>query len=77
MGLKKRNLNNNMNPLGYYLSTNPNLVNFYNKYFDDNLDLVIDKELRKDILEIKNSNNAVEKIQAISLLSALKLFFDK
>lgn len=67
----------NMNPLELYLQTNNDLRNFYNHYFDEYIDLVGERELRNDLLEIKESGNAIEKVQAISLLSALKLFFDK
>ena len=67
----------NMNPLELYLQTNNDLRKFYNHYFDEYIDLVGERELRNDLLEIKESGNAIEKVQAISLLSALKLFFDK
>lgn len=64
-----------MNPIGYYLNSNKELTEYIDKYFDDNVGLITNNYLKKDILEIKNNNNSIEKIQAISLLSALKMFY--
>lgn len=66
---------NNMNPYGYYLYTNLELKKWLGKYIKDTIDLVTDKELREDVDSIIQSNNSLQKIQAISLLSAVKLFF--
>ena len=39
------------------------------------MEVVSDMELKKILLEIKASGTAMEKIQAISLLGAIKLFY--
>lgn len=65
-----------MNPLGYYLKNNVDLRDFVNKYIIDNIDRISDPLLREDVLNIMYKDSVIEKIQAITLLSALKLFFD-
>ena len=65
----------NMNPYGYYISTNKGLSEWVDNYINETIELVDDKELKSDIIEILHSNNSLEKIQAISLLSAIKLYF--
>lgn len=63
-----------MNPIDYYLSHNQELFNFLMGYFQY-VEAVSDAELEKVLLEIKTSGTAVEKIQAVSLLGAIKLFY--
>ena len=66
---------NSMNPLAYYIAENHTLQEFINNYFDDNIELIKSRILKNDLLEIKSQGNAVEKIQALTLLSAVKRFF--
>lgn len=63
-----------MNPIGKYLQENNKLCNYLNNYFAY-VDCIQDVELRKVIEAIKNNGTSVEKVQAVSLLSALKMFF--
>ncbi len=65
---------NHMNPIAYHIHNNPEVQNFINDYYRDNIGLVNDKELFKDVSEIVNTGSALEKIMAISLLSAIKRF---
>lgn len=65
----------NMNPYGYYLNTNPELRLWMDKFYKDNIDLIPYEDLRNDIIKIFQSDNSLNKIQAISLLSAVKIFF--
>lgn len=64
----------NMNPLGYYLHTNNELRNYLWDYFKY-IDAIKDEELRQIIIDIKDNGTAYEKIEAISLLGAIKLFY--
>ena len=77
--LKGHNINTpkHMNPLGYYYSTNPDLSIFFDDYFNKHIDLVDDNLLKSIVTDIKNRGTVTEKIQATSLLSALKIFYDK
>jgi hypothetical protein len=63
-----------MNPIAYYIKTNQNLRKFIDSSFEDSIELITDDLLKKDLLEIQQEGTAVEKIQAISLLSAVKMF---
>lgn len=63
----------NMNPVGYYLQTNPELRHF----IDSNLldaNLIANKTISKIVFEIINTGTSMEKIQAVTLVRAVKLF---
>lgn len=64
-----------MNPIGYYIRTNQELGQWINDYLRENIDRVEDKELKNDLLAIATGNGSIEKIQALSLLAALKMFY--
>ena len=66
---------NNMNPIGYYMHTNPELKNWIDNYIKENIDRVPDAELREDVQSIANGNKSIDKIEVVTLLSALKLFY--
>lgn len=66
---------NNMNPFDYWYKTNPIIPEFFNNYYNTNLKLVTDAELRKDC-ELLFTGTTVEKMQVLSLLAALKLIWD-
>ena len=63
-----------MNPIGYYLATNQDLQKFIFGILDD-VDLIQDPELRSVLHEIKLHGSDMEKIQAVSLMRAIKMFF--
>ena len=62
-----------MNPIGYYLATNLDLRNYILGIFDD-VDSIKEPELRSVLNEIKLHGSDMEKIQAVSLLRAIKIF---
>lgn len=66
---------NHMNPIDYWLRTNPEIASFLDDYFNQHLDLIQDKELKENCIQLYNTGNSREKCQVISLLSALKLYF--
>jgi asparagine synthase (glutamine-hydrolysing) len=66
--------NKSMNPIAYYIKTNNELRGFIDGYFNDTIGLVNNNILRNDLIEIQQKGTATEKIQALSLLSAVKLF---
>lgn len=77
-GLKKLGYNskNNMNPLEYWMHTNEELKLYLDNYFSSHVDLVQDSQLKQDCITHYTTGNGVEKMQVISLLSALKMFFN-
>jgi asparagine synthase (glutamine-hydrolysing) len=69
------NTKHHMNPLDYWYKTNPDIKQFQDQYFTQNIDRVIDSSLKIDCLSLYNSGTAIEKNQVLTLLSALKLFY--
>lgn len=64
-----------MNPVAFYLANNTELKNYLDQYFEYT-QIIQDKELREVINNIQSTGTAMEKIQAISLLAAIKLFYN-
>ena len=75
-GKKAENDNKSMNPYGYYMDTNSDLSNYLMNYFKSNMYCVSDKNLSNLLTDIMNSNNHMEMIQALSVISASKIFFE-
>lgn len=63
-----------MNPLGLYLKNNSNLVSFFDSYLPF-AEYIKDDSLRDDVIDLYKKGNPTEKLQALSLLSAIKLFY--
>lgn len=74
MGISGYDGKHNMNPIGLYIRSNETLQLKIQNYFDEYLERILNNNLKKDLLEIKNNNNPIELIQAVSLLSTVKLF---
>lgn len=74
LNIKKYGLDTkkHMNPLNYWLSTNDDIKVYFNEYFNNNIELIEDIELKKDLTELYNKGNAIEKIQVLTLLSGVK-----
>ena len=62
----------NMNPIDYWFSVNPSLAEFTNSYYSSNISKIEDNQLRTDIEDLFNKTTIYDKIQAISVLSAIK-----
>ena len=65
-----------MNPIDYYYTHNPELRKYLYAYFEY-IERIEDMNLRNILVEIRDSGTIMEKIQAISLLAAVKLFYNK
>ncbi len=65
-----------MNPFGYWYKTNEELRLYFDQYLKDSID-VLDSNpaLKQDCYRLYSNGNAREKIQVISLLSAVDRFF--
>ena len=64
-----------MNPFDYWYKSNPRLRKFINEYYSDHINLVTDQKLKKDINYAFKKSRCSEKLQVLSLLAAIKLFF--
>ena len=62
-----------MNPIGYYLNTNPALIDFINKNLAD-VDCIMNNTVRNIIKDITSKGTSMEKIQATTLVRAVKMF---
>lgn len=67
---------NNMNPIGYWIKTNTGLSEFFKKYFQENIKLISNPEIKKDCIFLFEKGNSSEKIQALSLVSSFKLILE-
>ena len=63
-----------MNPYGYYIKTNDNLSRILNSYYRYS-NVIEDAWVRDHINKIQKNGTSVEILQAVSLLSAIKLYF--
>ena len=71
------NSKNHMNPLDYWYNNNKDLKKFMDDYFIDNIDkLNFDIELKNDSIYLYKEGNTIEKNQVLTLLFALKLYFN-
>jgi len=61
-----------MNPFNYWYMTNESLRNYFDTYYNDNLDLLSDQEIKRDCEKMFLEGNVVEKMHVLSLLSAVK-----
>jgi len=66
-----------MTPLDKWLYENNDLNKYLETYFTDNIDLVKEKDLKKDLISLNNNFTGTERLQAISLVAIIKLFFTK
>lgn len=78
LGINKNRMNskNSMNPLDYWYNNNEDLNKFLDNYFKDNINLLDKyKELKNDCVYLYKEGNTIEKIQVLTLLSAMRLYF--
>ena len=61
-----------MNPYKYWYKTNQDLSKNFDSYFNTYIDLIEDQELKKDCVTLYQNNGVIEKMQVLTLLSALK-----
>lgn len=78
MGLFKRGTNSkkHMNPVGFYLSNNEELYNYITSYFKY-VDQIEDAVIRERTITIIEKGSPMEKIQLVSLLALIKLYYAK
>ena len=78
--LSKLGLNSHikgMNPFDNWYESNLRLKKFINEYFNDHIELVDDEKLRKDLKYVFKRSRCSEKLQVLTLLAAIKLFFKR
>jgi len=64
-----------MNPFDYWLAQNEQLSTYFSNYFQHNIDLIVDDELRADCKWLFDKGNWGERFQVLTLLAAVKLHF--
>lgn len=76
LGLKRNGLDsqNHMNPVGYYITHNKDLWEYLSGYFKY-AEFIEDIEIRDMVESIIKDGTAMEKIQIVTVLSAIKMFF--
>ena len=74
--IMSKQVKNNMNPIELWLVENRELQEFFEKYFNENIDnQICDVELKKDIRDLFVRGNGIEKTLVLTALSGIKLFF--
>lgn len=68
---------NHMNPFQFWYNTNKSLKLFIDNYYLANINFVEDFELKNDVEDLFNNGTVLNKLQVISLLSAIKRFFNR
>lgn len=69
--------NYSMNPLEYWLDTNPAIKKIWDRYFDKYIDVLSEwLELQHDTVDLYKTGNVTEKSQALSLIGSVKMFFN-
>lgn len=63
----------NMNPVDYWYETNPYIRSFMQNYWNENKHLIVDKQLSDDMNHLFNDCVLLDKLQALSVLSTIKL----
>lgn len=63
----------NMNPVDYWYETNPYIRSFMQNYWETNKHLIDDKQLSDDMNHLFNDCVLLDKLQALSVLSTIKL----
>lgn len=63
----------NMNPVDYWYETNPYIRSFMQNYWEENKHLIVDKQLSDDMNHLFNDCVLLDKLQALSVLSTIKL----
>ena len=78
LGLQNQNINTakHMNPVEFWFNTNVELENFIENYYKKTINLISDNELKTDIENLFLNGKGIEKIQVLSLLSAVNFFFN-
>lgn len=67
---------NHMNPLDYWYNDSEEFREFMDDYFESNINLLsYDKDLLMDCRFMYTKGSGIEKVQVLTLLSALKLYF--
>lgn len=67
------NSKNHMNPIGYYLQTNPELQSFIDEKLSE-VDGIKNETIKNILLDIITQGTFMEKIQAVTLIRAANLF---
>ena len=68
---------NHMNPVDFWYQTNPFVKEFMHNYWDTNKHYIEDTQLKEDMNHLFNDCVLLDKLQALSVLSTMKLIYGK
>lgn len=68
---------NHMNPVDFWYQTNPFIKEFMHNYWDNNKHYIKDTQLIEDMNHLFNDCVLLDKLQALSVLSTMKLIYGK
>ena len=66
---------NSMNPVDYWYQTNPQLKEFMDWYWNDNQHWIPESQMKNDMTHLYKDCVLYDKLQCLSVLSAMKLIF--
>lgn len=64
-----------MNPYDYWYDTDPNMRTFIQSYFDEHINSITNETTLNELKIMFNSNKMLDKLMALTVLSARKVFF--
>lgn len=72
------NTKQHMNPMDYWYNTNKDLKIFFDQFFNSNINrLDFEEEMKTDCLYLYQNGRCIEKMQVLTLLAVLKIYFAK
>lgn len=74
-GKEHSSKNQGMNPFQHWYNSNDHIRQFFEQYFNEHIDLIMDQELKKDCHVLFSTGTVVEKTHVLSLLASIKLFW--
>lgn len=71
------NTKNSMNPVDYWYNTNPKIKEFMDSFWEENKELIPYEDLKEDMTHLFKDCVVYDKLQCLSVLSAIKLITSK
>lgn len=72
---KKMDLYSSMNPINYWYATNEDIRRFMNCYFSDGMkEIHVSEQLRKDMVNMYENGNAMEKTQVLTAIAGIRRY---
>ena len=66
-----------MNPVDYWYDTNPKIKQFMDEFWNENNEFIPDNQLKQDMTHLFEDCVVYDKLQCLSVLSAIKMITSK